>query len=96
LRAVKLPVLMLFMRAKREKIKEKQLTEFRYFNILGPLLESLQDAGCEHDRAGNRQLHMDQYMTLILLYMFNPICGSLRALQQASEVNNYGLKPVAF
>lgn len=77
---------MLWMRAKREKIKEQQLAGFKYYKILGPLLESLHDAGCEHDRAGNRQLHMDQYMALILLYMFNPICGSLRALQQASEL----------
>ena len=74
------------MRAKREKIKEQQLAGFKYFKILAPLLESLHNAGCEHDRAGNRQLHMDQYMALILLYMFNPICTSLRALQQASEL----------
>lgn len=29
---------------------------------------------------------MDQYVSLLLLYMFNPICTSLRALQQASEL----------
>ena len=29
---------------------------------------------------------MDQYMSLLLLYMFNPICTSLRAVQQASEL----------
>jgi hypothetical protein len=29
---------------------------------------------------------MDQYMSLLLLYMFNPICTSLRSLQQASEL----------
>jgi hypothetical protein len=29
---------------------------------------------------------MDQYVTLLLLYMFNPICTSLRSLQQASEL----------
>ena len=29
---------------------------------------------------------MDQYISLLLLYMFNPICTSLRALQQASEL----------
>ena len=31
---------------------------------------------------------MDQYVSLLLLYMFNPICSSLRALQQASELKN--------
>ena len=50
------------------------------------MLESLHQAGCQRDRAGNRQLHMDQYMSLLLLYMFNPICTSLRAVQQASEL----------
>jgi len=45
------------------------------------MLESLHDAGRQHDLAGNRKLHMDQYMSLLLLYMFNPICTSLRALQ---------------
>lgn len=50
------------------------------------MLEDLHLAGCERDRAGNRTLHMDQYMSLLLLYMFNPICTSLRAIQQASEL----------
>lgn len=50
------------------------------------MLEGLHAAGCERDKAGNRILHMDQYMSLLLLYMFNPICTSLRALQQASEL----------
>ena len=50
------------------------------------MLESLHLAGCERDVSGNRQLHMDQYVSLILLYMFNPICTSLRSLQQVSEL----------
>ena len=74
------------MTAKREKIKESQLRGFKYFKAIAGLLENLHDAGCERDRAGNRTLHMDQYMSLILLYMFNPICSSLRAVQQASEL----------
>lgn len=74
------------MSAKREKIKESQLQGFKYFKAIGGMLESLHDAGCQRDRAGNRQLHMDQYMSLLLLYMFNPICTSLRAVQQASEL----------
>jgi len=50
------------------------------------MLESLRDAGCQRDRAGNRILHMDQHISLLLLHMFNPICTSLRSLQQASEL----------
>lgn len=74
------------MNAKREKIKESQLQGFKYFKAIAGMLESLHDAGCQRDRAGNRQLHMDQYMSLLLLYMFNPVCTSLRAVQQASEL----------
>jgi hypothetical protein len=74
------------MSAKREKIKECQLQGFKYFKAISGMLEGLHDAGCKRDKAGNRILHMDQYMSLLLLYMFNPICTSLRAVQQASEL----------
>jgi hypothetical protein len=74
------------MSAKREKIKEQQLQGFKYFKAISGLLENLHDAGCKRDKAGNRILHMDHYMSLLLLYMFNPICKSLRAIQQASEL----------
>lgn len=77
---------MAFMSAKRETIQEQQLQGFKYFKAISGMLESLHEAGCQRDRAGNRQLHMDQYMSLLLLYMFNPTCTSLRAVQQASEL----------
>lgn len=68
------------------QIDEDQLGGFRMMRPLRGLLEQLRDAGCARDRAGNRQLHMDQYLTLLLLFMFNPICSSLRSLQRASEL----------
>jgi hypothetical protein len=74
------------MSGKRKKIKEEQLQGFKYFKAIAGMLESLHKAGCQRDKAGNRLLHMDQYMSLLLLYMFNPICTSLRAVQQASEL----------
>lgn len=74
------------MSKKRHKIKEHELQGFKYFKTISKILESLGDVGCERDRAGNRILHMDQYISLLLLYMFNPICTSLRSLQQASEL----------
>jgi len=74
------------MSKKRHEIEERELQGFKYFNAISGMLESLHHAGCEYDRAGNRTLHMDQYMSLLLLYMFNPICTSLRAVQQASEL----------
>lgn len=71
---------------KRDKIKEHQLEGFKYFKILSSMLETLHSAACARDRAHNRTLHMDQYVTLLLMYMFNPICSSLRALQEASDL----------
>ena len=71
---------------KRKKVKSKDLQGFKYFKVLSDMLETLHQAGCERDRAHNRILHMDQYMTLLLMYMFNPICSSLRALQEASDL----------
>ncbi len=74
------------MSKKRHKIKEHELQGFKYFKAISKMLESLGDVGCDRDLAGNRILHMDQYISLLLLYMFNPICTSLRSLQQASEL----------
>jgi hypothetical protein len=55
---------------------------------LWPLFERLHDVGCQRDKAGNRKLHMDQYCSLVLLFLFNPCVRRLRALQQASELRN--------
>ena len=74
------------MGSKRKKIKDHQLQGFKYFKAISKMLEGLHNAGCQRDIAGNRKLHMDQYTSLILLYMFNPICTSLRSLQQVSEL----------
>ncbi len=74
------------MGTKRKKIKDSELKGFKYLKAISKLLEKLHDAGCERDTAGNRTLHMDQYTMLILLYMFNPICRSLRSIQQVSEL----------
>jgi hypothetical protein len=71
-------------RKKRRKIREKDITGLKYFDRLAPLLGRLREVGCERDRAGNRQLHFDQYCLLVLLYLFNPIVTSLRGIQQAS------------
>jgi len=73
---------------KREKIKDRDITGLKYFDQLAPLLDRLHQAGCERDRAGNRQLHYDKYCLLMLLYLFNPIVTSLRGIQQASELKN--------
>ena len=74
------------MRKKQQKIKQSDLQGFKYFKKLSQMLEPLHNAGCQRDHAGNRILHMDQYMTLLLLCMFSPISKSLRSMQQASEL----------
>jgi hypothetical protein len=70
----------------RQEIRDRDLQGFKYFKKVRRLLERLHQAGCERDRAHNRRLHMDEYTLLLLLYLFNPICVSLRALQQASQL----------
>ena len=74
--------------ARKKKITERDVTGLKYFRQLLPLFERLHEVGCERDKAGNRQLHMDQYCALVLLFLFNPCLRSLRALQQASELRN--------
>ena len=74
-------------RKKKDRIRERDVGGLKHLEKLLPLLERLHDAGCERDKAGNRELHFDQYCLLILLYLFNPIVTSLRAIQQASELN---------
>lgn len=79
------------MASRKKKKEERKLTEkdisgLKYFHKLDGLLSQLHNVGCERDTAGNRTLHMDQYCMLVLLYLFNPIVSSLRAVQQASEL----------
>ena len=71
---------------RREEIRAKQIGGLKYFAKLRSLLTRLHEVGCQRDRAGNRQLHMDEYCILVLLYLFNPVVRSLRAIQQASEL----------
>lgn len=73
---------------RRKKIQQRDITGLKFFDKLAPLLARLHDDGCARDRAGNRELHYDQYCMLILLYLFNPTLVSLRAVQQASELLN--------
>jgi hypothetical protein len=71
---------------KRQDIEDRDLQGFKYFEKIRQLLKRLHPVGCERDRAHNRRLHMDEYTLLLLLYLFNPICVSLRSLQQASTL----------
>jgi hypothetical protein len=58
---------------------DKDITGLKYFKKLLPLLERLHEIGCERDRAGNRDLHFDEYCCWVLRFPFRPIVDSLRA-----------------
>lgn len=74
------------MITKSKDIKACDLHGFKYFKNLSKLICTLHNASCARDKAHNRILHMDQYISLILLCMFSPICTSMRAMQQASKL----------
>jgi hypothetical protein len=69
-------------------VQPRDIVGLKYFDKLLPLIDSLHEDGCERDKAGNRKLHYDQYVMLLLLAMFNPATRTLRALQQASLLKN--------
>jgi hypothetical protein len=75
------------MAAPRQNIRAEDVHGFKYFKALRGLIERLHVVGIARGKAGNRNLHMDQYCTLILLWFFSPIVDSLRGLQQASELD---------
>ena len=56
----------------------------KHLRRLLPLFARLREVGCQRDSAGNRELHFDQYCTLVLLYLFNPLIDSVRCLQHVS------------
>jgi len=71
---------------KRKDVRDEDITGLKFFDKLLPLFEPMHEIGCRRDKAGNRQLHYDQYCLLLLLFLFNPVVTSLRGLQQASEL----------
>lgn len=75
------------MAGPQNELRDRDIQGLKYFRKLRPLMERLQQVGCERDRAGHRQLTMDQYCTLLLLWLFSPLVDSLRGLQQASALD---------
>lgn len=70
-------------RKKKPPIEEKDLKGFKYLRKLPTLLKRFHLVKDHH----NRDLHFDQYLSFILLFYFNPVITSLRAVQQASHLN---------
>ena len=58
---------------------QNDLTGLKYFGQLQGLLGRLH----EHHAHANRILHYDQYLSLLLLYFFNPVVTSVRGRRAA-------------
>jgi len=74
-----------------------QLQGIKQLRRVAGLLSSLHRGGCDRDKAGNRALHFDDYVLLILLYLFNPMIDSMRTLQKVAALpelhKTLGIKP---
>jgi len=70
---------------RRNQDSEVPLQGTRMILQMRHLLTRLHGAATARDRAGNRQLFFDQYLSLLLLYFFTPALNSLRGLQQATN-----------
>lgn len=75
------------MAKRKSKLRNRDVQGLKYFKQLEPLLARLHEVGVERDKAGNRELFMDQYCVLLLLWLFSPLIDSLRGLQQASQLD---------
>ena len=71
------------IKAEPRKLKDKDVLHLGHLKKVFKLLEKLGDVGCRRDKAGNRELHYDDYCKLVLLYIWNPLIESVRDLQQA-------------
>ena len=65
-------------------LEPEDLGGFKYLRMIHDLLEPLR----ERHAHGNRDLFMDQYASLLLLYFFNPVLTSLRGLQHSTSFAN--------
>ena len=61
-----------------------ELRGFKQLRRVAALLRVLHDSGCARDTAGNRELHFDDYVILLLLFLFNPAIDSMRELQRVA------------
>jgi hypothetical protein len=76
-------------------IGDSDVRGLKHLKRLLPLFARLHEVGCQRDSASNRTLHFDQYCTLVMLYLFNPLIDSVRSLQHASglpSVRKLGLE----
>jgi hypothetical protein len=71
-------------RKRRRPPTERDVKGLKYLRAFGDVLDHLRDLPAH----GNRQFRFDHYVGLLLVSFFNPVLGSLRALQQATGLEN--------
>lgn len=78
-----------------DPLRPEDIEGFKYLRQVQELLGPLRDTQAH----GNRELFMDQYVSLLLLYFFNPVLTGLRSLQQATGLENVqellGIRPLS-
>jgi len=72
LRSCRSSSIVLGMAAKKQEFTEHDMQSLKHFRSLRKLLVSLHGVGASRDKAGNRELFMDQYCVLVLIWLFNP------------------------
>jgi len=69
-----------------KEITADDLTGFKMLRRVRGMLAYLHEVGCDRDKAGNRKLHFDDYVVLVLLYLMNPMIDSLQTLQKVADL----------
>ncbi len=67
-----------------KELKSGNIQRLSVLRSFKPLLNRLHT----HADCHNRKLHYDQYVSLMLMYFFNPTFTGLRSIQHASELEN--------
>jgi hypothetical protein len=70
----------------QKQISIEDVRNMKQLRRVAGLLAAVHDCGCGRDKAGNRELYFDDYVLLILLYLFNPLIDSMRTLQKVAEL----------
>ena len=63
-----------------KRLKESDLSGLRDLHAMAKLLKRFHRIGKTRDKAGNRELHRNQYCLLVLMWLYNPVIDSLRGL----------------
>ena len=74
------------------QLSQQQIQGLKHFKTLLPLFHRLHEVGCARDKAGNRELFFDDYCASVMLYLLNPLIGSMRSLRQALTLPNVARK----